>query len=123
MATLTYFRAKYPEFDSVDDAKVQFNLDDIEDQFDTARWSSWYDKGHAALAAHYLALSLQREDGAAGAAMANYPIANKKVGDVSIQYGFSVVSEAYEGGLKTTPYGQEYLRLSSMVGIGAVAIP
>jgi len=123
MADLTYFRTKYKEFSDIDDSEVQFYLDDCLNEFDVARWDAWFDKGHSALTAHQLSLSIKNNKTEAGEAGANYPVTAKKVGDVQVNFGLSVVSESYENGLTTTPYGQEYLRLSSMVGIGAVAIP
>jgi hypothetical protein len=121
--TPTEFKDRYPEFTSIDDSRIQLFLDDAALELDSSLWGNWYDRGLAALAAHFLSLSI-KAGSAGGSAGSVGPVASRSVGDVSVSFGM------YSGGAagtsddfyKSTVYGQDYLRLMKLVGIGIVAV-
>jgi hypothetical protein len=122
MADLAYFRQKYPAFAALDDSKVQFHLDDVLPMLEVSRWGNIYDRGHAALAAHELQLSLLREqDGQSGGGGGLFPLTSKSVGDVSFSFGAPSFNNADDAYYQSTTYGQDYVTMRDMVGIGAVA--
>jgi hypothetical protein len=127
------FKTRFPEFTSELDARIQLFIDDSVPAFDVCRWGEWYSIGVANYVAHNLAIanSIALGDAssgfAGGSAIANSQSwTTKKVGDVSVTRGEA--SGAGDGkSQKDSPffktiYGQEYLRLLRMVGIGAVAV-
>jgi len=120
MITPTEFKERFPQFDSIDDARIEFFLNDAETMLSVSCWGNWYDKGLALLAAHYLALSILQES--ASSAESAFPLSAKKVGDVQLNFAVPSSSGTMEDYYTKTPYGQEYLSLSKMVGQGAVAV-
>ena len=116
------FKVRYPEFDSVDDARVQLFLDDATLEMSVDVWGDLYDRGQGALAAHYLAIGIQSEAGGGGGSTAE--VTSKKIGDVSYTYSTSSSSGGtdYKGGFDTTVYGRDYLNMVSLVGTSILAI-
>ena len=119
--TPTDFKTRYPEFDSVTDARVQFFIDDALLEIDEGRWGDLFDRGTAALTAHLLAVATTTE-AANGKGGALGPVINKSVGDVSVGFGISLVSVQNREWYYSTPYGQDFWRLVQRVGAGAVAV-
>ena len=114
------FKARFPEFASVSDARVQVFIDDAELELNETCWGDLYNKGLSYLTAHFLSLG---EGSSNGDANPQNVLTSRSVGDVSV--GFQAAStlstdEAYFG---STVYGQEYWRMLMQVGMGAVAIP
>lgn len=120
MITPTQFKARFPEFDSIDDSRIETFITDAALMLSACRWGDLYDKGIALLAAHYLALSILQES--ASSAISAFPVSSKKVGDVQINYAVTAPADSTEGFYSKTPYGQEYWALVRLVGIGAVAV-
>jgi len=121
--TPTTFKTRYPEFSTIADARVSFFIADAELEIDPDRWGTWYDRGVAALAAHFLAIS--KKTAASGGALGSLgPVSSRSIGDVSVSFGSAsgTVSGLSDDYYKASPYGQEYLRLMSLIGIGAVVV-
>lgn len=122
--TPTTFKARYTEFSTLSDATVQIYLSDAELELDEGRWGTLYDRGLAALAAHFLALAQQSAAAGTGGGGAVGPVTSKSIGDVSVSYGWSnsgsgsATSDYYN----STTYGQDYWRLVQIVGYDAVAV-
>lgn len=120
MITPAQFKERFPQFDSIANDRIQLFLNDAETMLSVGCWGTWYDKGLALLAAHYLALSILQES--ASSVESAYPLSSKKVGDVQLNFAVPSSTGATEDYYKKTPYGQEYLSLAKMVGQGAVAV-
>jgi hypothetical protein len=121
--TPTIFKTRYPEFLAIADARVALFIADAELEIDFDRWGSWYERGIAALAAHFLAIS--KATAASGGSLGSLgPVSSRSIGDVSVSFGTAsgTVSGLSDDYYKASPYGQEYLRLMSLVGIGAVVV-
>jgi hypothetical protein len=127
------FKTRFPEFGSEADTRIQIFIDDSVPDFDVCRWGEWHSKGVANYVAHNLAMANAVLAGDVSSSFAgSSAIANsqswtsKSVGDISVARGES--SGAGDGKsqkdspfFKTT-YGQEYLRLLRLVGMGMVAV-
>jgi hypothetical protein len=124
--TPTDFKARYTEFATLSDARIQIFLDDAVLELDVVRWGDLYDRGLAALAAHFLAISERTSlAGTTGGGGAIGPLASKSVGDVSLSYGWtgnSASGSRDQNYYLSTVYGQDYLRLVAIVGYGMVAV-
>ena len=116
MADLASFRARYPEFDSVADARVELFLADAALEMGESCWGDLYDRGQSALAAHLLTISIGDQSAVGGIGIVA-PLSERTVGDVSLKFAQAVPSsgsnEAYFG---RTTYGQEYMRLMRLLG-------
>ena len=113
MAVLADFRARYPEFDTTTDERVQVFLDDAALEMSESVWNTLYDRGQLALTAHLLTLSNKTATGATGPSSA---VTGRSVGDVSVSFGTAAVKDKQDEYLSSTSYGQEYLRLGSLLG-------
>jgi len=114
------FKIRFPEFVTVDDARIQFWLDDAALEVGEAAWGPLYEKGSMLLAAHLLELDIQRVDSGSGSSSLAR-VTSKKVGDVSVTFARSS-TDSTEDWYNQTDYGSEYLRLKLRVGMGAVAV-
>lgn len=115
------FKIRYPEFDSVLDARVQFMLDDAALEVSEARWGTLNEKGVMLLAAHLLSIDQDNNDsdddsGGEG------NLASKSIGDVSYSFSKATSESSSDDWYLSTSYGSEYLRLKKRVGMGVVAV-
>ena len=116
MATTTaLFKARFTEFASIADARIQLFLDDAELAMDEAIWDVYFDVGQSYLAAHYLALA---EKSAVGSSVGTSgPVVGRTVDGVSISYGSGAPSPNQNAAyFQTTQYGQRYLVLMKNLG-------
>jgi hypothetical protein len=113
------FKLRFPEFDSVSDARIQIFIDDAELELDEDRWGDLYDKGLSYLTAHLLYIG---EQTSGGQGEGGGPLSTKAVGDVSFSFGSYLTTDNKATVFNSTSYGQEYYRLMIMVGMGAVAV-
>ena len=118
------FKSRYAEFSAVSDATVQIYLDDAGLELDEGRWGSLYDRGIYALAAHFISLAQRAALGGSTGAGASGPLASKSIGDVSLSYAWTsgAGQTRNQDYYLATIYGQDYLRLVSVVGYGMVAV-
>lgn len=130
------FRTYYPEFadDTVWTApEVERALEAADDETGSSRWGSYQAdpasfkaRGLYAYAAHYASLmrAAKRATENGGIASAPAQAQSKTVGDESISYAIHTPESGARsdsvGGLNTTIYGQEFLRLRNRAGMGAV---
>jgi hypothetical protein len=124
MTTLTVeaFRVRYPEFTAAvaSNAQVQVAIDDAVPWLSEVRWGRFYTQGLAALAAHFLKGSLASGRGQSGAAGA---ITSKKAGDISLTYAAPAGGTSDDVWLASSLYGQRFLALRRLAGMGAVVAP
>jgi len=105
------FQARYPEFDTVADARIEVYLADSQLEINESIWSDYYEKGVYALAAHMLHRSLMSESGNAGS---SGEVSSKRIGDLQISYNTKSL-DSTESYYNSTVYGQEYYRLMKLV--------
>lgn len=117
------FKARFPEFDSIDDARVQIFIDQAICLIDKDRWDNTacglFDLGVSYLAAHLLKLS----EIASTIPITTIPgagnVTQKKAGDVSVSYGgFTNLKTFNAEWYARTLYGQEFFWLVQKVGAG-----
>ena len=103
------FLERYPEFKEVDYEKIDLFLSDAEMEVSQSRWGKLYQRGVLALTAHLLRLSLWTTEGGGGAS----------AGELSVSYAVPTLTGT-DADYQLTAYGQEYLRLRKLVGIGVM---
>lgn len=116
MPTINDFRERYPEFKEVDGFRIDLFLLDAQQEISQARWGRLFERGVLALAAHLLRLSLWTEK---GKGEANYSVASESAGELSVSYAMPTLTGT-DADYQLTAYGQEYLRLRRLVGIGVM---
>ena len=94
------FRALYPDFDCIDDATIQVQLDLFISIYGSG-YGSLVDHLQGLYAAHKLFIKGQNNSG---------PIASRSVGDVSVTYSDKVTSDSQ---LYTSSYGTEFAQIIS----------
>ena len=121
MITPADLKIRYPEFADIDDPRIQFFIDDAILELDVNRWGDYYDKGLAALTAHFLINALKTQT-VLGAATIVGNVSSRSVGSVSTSFNAPVADGSNTAYYQTSKYGQEYLRLLNIIGSGMVAI-
>jgi hypothetical protein len=101
-------KLKFPEFAQLDDATVEFAIEEASRNVD----DSWLPKdatlGLLYLAAHYLMVGQQRAQSATGQV-----VQSEKMGEMSITYAqFPQINATDASDLKTTLYGVRFLELA-----------
>lgn len=131
---ITDFRGYYPEFsdDSVwTDAELSRALEAGDDETGSSRWGNYIAepanlkaRGLYAYAAHAASLQKQAARAAQNGRVAGAPasVQSKTVADESVSYAVPTPETAARaddiGTLRTTIYGQEFLRLRKRAGTG-----
>ncbi|HHR6143505.1 TPA: DUF4054 domain-containing protein [Providencia alcalifaciens] len=118
------FLLRYPEFTSVDKARIELAQQDAENQMSRKVWGKKFEQGRDALMAHMLYMSGALTK--CGHSKGN-PVqfaTSKSAGAISIGYSAPDVGFAsnHEGYALST-FGQEYLRLRKLVGVHVMVIP
>jgi hypothetical protein len=117
------FKIRFPEFDAIDDLRVQFWLNDAILEVGEDAWGTLGEKGAMLLAAHFLQLDLERQgDESNSGGLVSSRVTMRKVGDVQVSFARATADDATEDWYLQTSYGSEYLRLKLRVGMGAVAV-
>mgnify|MGYP000849669075 FL=1 len=119
------FKAVYPEFAAKADEVVQAKITLADPHFDADRWDDLLTQGMAAWVAH--ALVCADLDAAVLAASAGSPsevgATKLRAGDTEISTDGRVAVTQMKGSpFLRTAYGQQYLAMRRMVGLGAVAV-
>lgn len=122
-ATVAEFRALFPEFNEpvATDAQVQAKLDIAERMMDVDRWGDLFDNGQLQYAAHLLSTSITCA-AALGRGGAVFGIRARTVDDVSITFNVPQAVSNFDAFFNSTCYGQMYLMLVNMVGVGALVV-
>ncbi len=118
MPAITDFKNRFPEFDSVDDARVQLFLDDATLEVSKSNWGKLYDKGVLYLTAHELSIGTATANGASGGIKSE---ASKSVGNVSVSYG-SLNYNEYDNYYTTTAYGKKYIDMKNRLKVGKACL-
>ena len=113
------FKVRFPEFDSVLDARIQVFIDDSVVILNTVYWEDKYDLGLYYLTAHYLTLASLTEAGSSGP---TGPVAAKTVDGVSISYANPANNDLSDAFYSSTSYGQRYLALRKSLGVPAIVV-
>lgn len=117
------FKARYSEFDSVADARVQTFLDEAVLEVGQVPWGTLYEKGVFLLTAHMLVIDARNQAGANPGVPSPGQLASRKVGDVSVTFATQTTSpDGSDEWYLSSSYGFDYLRLKKRKGIGAVAV-
>lgn len=116
------FKTLFPEFTTETDARVQLFIDRADPHFDIERWDDLYPEGVANFVAHNMALAnAQTAQGGSVGAMSNDNML-KKVGDIQVMKDTGLLNKQAENPFMRTLYGQQYLYLRRIVGMGASAV-
>jgi len=112
-------KARFPEFDTIDDARIQIFIDDAVIILNIVYWGAKYDLGLAYLTAHYLALAGKSE---AGSITSVGAIASRAVDGASVGYINATPDNTSDAYYMSTSYGQRYLALRKTLGIPAIVL-
>lgn len=119
MITTATFKTRFPEFASVDDARIQLFIDDATNILNEAYWSVKYDLGLSYLAAHMLALGEKSSGGATGS---NGLVASRSVDGASVSYTNATPENSGDAYYMSTTYGQRYIALRRTLQGAAIVI-
>lgn len=112
--SLKAFLIRYPEFKELDEKRIELFLSDAESELSEKRWGNMYQRGKYALTAHLLFLDNLRQKTQGQAVKA---VTGERVGELSVNFATSGITGT-EADYQLSAYGQEYLRLRKLVGIG-----
>lgn len=87
---------------------------------DASRWGAAYAQGIASLAAHFV---WSTPGLGADSAAARGAVVSERAGDLQIGYAALPSDSASDAWLATSVYGQRYLTLRRMIGLGALVAP
>ena len=109
--TLDNFRALFPEFDQVDDVRIQLYIDDAIDEMNKKNWGNCWGRAVLYYAAHNLQLSNEKlESKAEGAvSVAEFGrLSSASAGGLNVGFAQSPSSTGSDSGywLSLTSYGQ-----------------
>lgn len=117
--TAAEIKARYPALSTIADPVIEVAIADAVPWFDADRWGAFYAQGFAAFVAHMVVADQRAAAG--NAAGASGLMTSKKVGDVEVQYAAPAVSIA-DVAFASTSYGQRYLQLRRLIGIGGISV-
>lgn len=121
MVTPASFKARFPEFSSESDDRVQLFINDTTPFFNVARWDDLLDLGVSYLTAHNLALAnLRAQQGAAG--QIDDAVIGVELGDYQKTKDAKSLNEQSHSPYLRTYYGQQYLYYANLAGAGAIAV-
>ena len=113
------FKTRFPEFSSIDDARIQIFIDDSLLVLNETTWGTLYSLAVCYLTAHYLALGEASSGGDEGTVG---PVASQAVDGTSISFNsFSPTSE-FSSFYNSTQYGQRFYTLIKSLGVMAVSV-
>ena len=117
MITPTTFKIRFPEYDSIDDVRIQLFLDDSALQISESKFGTSYDLAISYLTAHYLTLSIKTDTGSSGSIG---QVASKSVEGVSVSYNNATADSQSDSYYSSTSYGQRYLDIRSQITVGNI---
>jgi hypothetical protein len=126
--TTTELKTRYPEFTSIDDARVTLFIEDANRSVDDSWVEGDYKIAIMCLAAHMMAIEgLLNPAGSTAAGATSGPITSEKLGDASVSYGersggrFGITGA--DAVLAATSYGQRFISLRNANHAGPQIIP
>lgn len=111
------FLLRYPEFEKTDARRIGLFLSDAQAEVGQVRWGKLYDRGVMALTAHLLKL---KADAEFSGGVASRNLAGESAGELSVSYTAPISANGSDDFYQLTAYGQEYLRLRRLVGVGVM---
>ena len=126
--TIAQFRLDFPAFTNTTiypDAMVQWNITWATNLMNATSWGNMYTQGMELLVAHLSFLNAQQNlAAAAGGApgIAKGLIASESAGAVSLGYDTLSATEERGGSYNLTQWGQQFIRLARLVGMGPVQV-
>ena len=121
--TTSSFKIRFPEFVSVDDARIQLFLDDALIILNSVYWGVKYDLGVNYYVAHKLALAIKAENaGGSGSAGGGGAISGRSVDGTSVSYATATPKDGQEAYYNQTSYGREFWALMKTLPIAAFSI-
>jgi hypothetical protein len=115
----TAFKARFPEFNSIDDSRIEIFIEDSLLVLNEATWGKIYSLAVCYLTAHYLALGEASSNGDSGSIAG---IASQAVDGTSISFNsFSPTSE-FKAYYNSTQYGQRFYSLIRSLGVMAFKV-
>lgn len=111
------FLLRYPEFKKTDARRIGLFLSDAQAEVSQVRWGKLYDRGVMALTAHLLKL---KADAEFSGGVASRNLAGESAGELSVSYTAPISANGSDDFYQLTAYGQEYLRLRRLVGVGVM---
>lgn len=127
-ATVASFRLAFPELSDTDafpDPMVQYRINVAARLMDAVRWGNLLDHGVHLYVAHHVSLAAQRARQAGTGKVpggAQGIVQSKSVDKVSVSYDTASAAEDGAGFWNLTTYGQEWFRISRMVGAGPLQV-
>jgi hypothetical protein len=115
MPTVEEFKVRYKAFNDVDESMIALILGDAALEVSRKAWGKFYNRGVLALAAHLLALS---EAADVDSSSVSGVVTSEKAGEVQVSYASAPISSLDDAYYSSTVYGQEYMRLRSLISIG-----
>lgn len=112
------FMQLYPEFAEIDESRLGIFIENAQMEISQKAWGKLYERGLLALTAHLLRLNQLATE---SQGEANRPLASESVGELSASYQGSTITGT-NADYQLTAYGQEYLRLRKLVGVGVMVV-
>jgi hypothetical protein len=106
--TAASIKTRFPEFVDIDDAVVEFSIEEARLEVGT-NWTSGYNLAIVYLVAHYVASAVAASASAGTGDEGN--IASESIGRLSISYAQSAISNASQDDKSSTSYGRRYVEL------------
>jgi len=117
--TPTAFKARFPEFNSIEDTRIQIFIDDACLVINEDTWGTLYSLAVCYLSAHYLALSEDSLNGNSGS-VGN--VSSQGVDGTSISFNTYSPDNASQTYWLSTQYGQKFYSLIKSLGSMAFTV-
>ena len=118
MPTISDFKNRFPEFNTIDDTRIQLFLDDS-DLMVSTKWGKLRKLGILYLTAHNLAVSQITDTGVTSSPK---NIASKSVEGVSVTYESGSPMDSKYNYFNTTSYGKRYIELKMQISVGGARL-
>lgn len=125
--TPSAFLALFPQFqalETADHGTIQGYLDRAGPYFDVSRWGAFYTDGLANWTAHTLTMDQaeQAQFALAPSALVAGDVTTKTVGRETISRDGTLLGREMTDPMLKTTYGQRYVKLRRLVGLGGAAV-
>jgi hypothetical protein len=119
LAGVAEFQARFPEYECVDDTRIEIFISDaVALMDDPTRWLSFYDAALMYLSAHLLFLA---EATASGDGSVLLPVRERGVDDVVIKFSPGPTSVS-DDDLYSTSYGKQYIKYRRLAFTGVYGV-
>lgn len=119
MATTQQFYTRFPEFETIDEDRVQMFMDDAALLMsEPSRWLDFYDIAHQYHSAHLLVAAESSEMGDVSGLQ---PVSEREVDDVRVKYAVSDIPVNSED-IYSSTYGRRYASYRDIVFTGPIGV-